>query len=231
MLPPGSFRSFSACPDGVNPTLFALFLAIAMSISALPVIVKTLRDLNLYRTDFGMVVVSAAIFNDLVGWIIFAVILGMIDNTADLGGGITRTVGMALGFVLFVFTLGRKLIHKLLPYVQAYTWWPGGEIGFVIILSLLGAAFTEWIGIHAIFGAFFIGMAVGDSLHLRVSAPATSSISSSPAFFRRCFLPASAWGWILSPILTGRWCCSVLSLACLCKLLRRNPGRQVGWDG
>ncbi len=221
------FPALFSLPDGVNPTLFALFLAIAMSISALPVIVKTLRDLNLYRTDFGMVVVSAAIFNDLVGWIIFAVILGMIDNTADLGGGITRTVGMALGFVLFVFTLGRKLIHKLLPYVQAYTWWPGGEIGFVIILSLLGAAFTEWIGIHAIFGAFFIGMAVGDSLHLRhrtryILDQFVSSVFS-PLFFASIGL-----GVDFVAHFDGSLVLLVLSLACLCKLLGGTLGAKWG---
>ena len=157
---------FGAQPE-VDPLLFALFLAIAMSISALPVIVKTLLDMNLFRSDFGVVVVSAAIFNDLVGWIVFAVVLGLSDNVADISHGITRTVILALGFVLLVFTAGRKMIHRILPYVQAYTWWPGGEIGFVVILTLLGAAFTEWIGIHAIFGAFFIGMAVGDSPYLR----------------------------------------------------------------
>jgi len=47
-------------------------MATALSISALPVIAKTLMDLNLYRSDLGMLVVAAAVFNDLVGWIIFA---------------------------------------------------------------------------------------------------------------------------------------------------------------
>lgn len=214
-------------PAGVNPILFALFLAIAMSISALPVIVKTLLDLNLYRGEFGMVVVSAAIFNDLVGWVVFAVILGMIDNAADLGGGITRTVGLALAFVCFVFTLGRKLIHKLLPYVQAYTWWPGGEIAFVIILSLLGAAFTEWIGIHAIFGAFFIGMAVGDSLHLRqrtryVLDQFVSSVFS-PLFFASIGLGVDFVAHFDGPLVL-----LVLSLACLCKLVGGTLGAKWG---
>ena len=63
-----------------EPLVFALFVATALSISALPVIAKTLMDMDLYRSDLGMVVVSAAIFNDLVGWIVFAVILGLMGD-------------------------------------------------------------------------------------------------------------------------------------------------------
>ena len=53
--------------EGADPLVFALFLATALSITALPVIAKTLMDLDLYRSDLGMVVISAAIFNDLIG--------------------------------------------------------------------------------------------------------------------------------------------------------------------
>jgi Kef-type K+ transport system membrane component KefB len=214
----------------VDPLLFALFLAIAMSISALPVIVKTLLDLNLYRSDFAVVVISAAIFNDLVGWVIFAVILGMIENVADLGHGITRTVLLALGFVLFVFTVGRKLIHRLLPYVQAYTWWPGGEIGLVVILTLMGASFTEWIGIHAIFGAFFIGMAVGDSPNLRrrsryILDQFVANIFS-PIFFASIGLKVDFIAHF-----DGTLVLIVLALACVCKLVGGALGAKWGRMG
>jgi len=215
---------------GVSPLLFALFLAIAMSISALPVIVKTLLDLDLYRSDFGVVVVSAAIFNDLVGWIVFAVILGLIDQTSNIGHGITLTVFLALGFVLFVFTIGRKLIHRILPYVQAYTWWPAGEIGFVVVLTLTGAAFTEWIGIHAIFGAFFIGMAVGDSPYLRrrsryILDQFVSSVFS-PIFFASIGLKVN-----FITHFDGKLVLVVFAIACVCKLVGGAVGAKWGRMG
>lgn len=218
---------FFGLQPGVSPLIFALFLAIAMSISALPVIVKTLLDLDLYRSDFGVVVVSAAIFSDLVGWIVFAVILGLIDNVTDIGPGIALTVSLALGFVLFVFTVGRKLIHRALPYVQAYTWWPGGEIGFVVILTLMGAAFTEWIGIHAIFGAFFIGMAVGDSPSLRrrsryIIDQFVSSVFS-PIFFASIGLKVH-----FITHFDGVLVLIVLVIACACKLVGGVAGAKWG---
>ena len=170
-----------------DPFIFALFLAIAMSISALPIIAKTLMDLHLYRSDLGMVVVSAAIFNDLIGWIIFAIILGLIANPAGNGNHIVLTIALTLAFVGAMLTVGRWLIHKMLPFVQAYTRWPGGELSFALILALLGAAFTEWIGIHAIFGAFVVGAAIGDSPCLRERTRITIhhfvSFFFAPVFF------------------------------------------------
>jgi len=66
-----------------------------------------------------------------------------------------------------MLTLGRWLVHKSLPYVQAHWSWPGGVMVFVFIIALLCAAFTEWLGIHSIFGAFVAGVAIGDSYHLK----------------------------------------------------------------
>jgi Kef-type K+ transport system membrane component KefB/mannitol/fructose-specific phosphotransferase system IIA component (Ntr-type) len=172
---------------GVQPHVFALFFATAMSISALPVIAKTLRDLNLYRSDLGMVIIAAAIFDDLTGWIIFAIVLGLMAPGLEHGMGIGTTIGLTLGFVVFMLTLGRWMLHRILPWIQAKTVWPGGVLGFAMSLALFGAAFTEWIGIHAVFGSFMVGVALGDSSHLRERTRATIdqfvSFIFAPLFF------------------------------------------------
>jgi Kef-type K+ transport system membrane component KefB/mannitol/fructose-specific phosphotransferase system IIA component (Ntr-type) len=173
-------------PAGGDPLIFALFLATAMSISALPVIAKTLMDLNLYRTDLGMVVVSAAIFNDLIGFTLFAIILGMI-GTQTAGMGIVTTIILTLLFAGVTLTVGRAFVHWTLPVLQAYTHWPAGVLGFIVTLGLFGAAFTEYIGIHAIFGSFIVGVAVGASDHLhertRVMLEQFVSFIFAPVFF------------------------------------------------
>ena len=157
---------FGTCGN-TSPLIFSSFIAIALAISALPVIAKVLMDLDLYRSDLGMVVISAAIFNDLVGWMLFAVIIGFSGNMSANSVSVAMTLIMVLGFATLVLTVGRTLIHRVLPSIQAYTRWPGGELSFAVILAIFGAAFTEWIGIHAIFGALLVGAAVGDSSHLR----------------------------------------------------------------
>lgn len=152
---------------GANHWLFAFFFATALSISALPVIAKTLMDLDLYRSDLGMIIVAAAVFSDLVGWIIFAVLLGFLNRHTASAWEIAGTVVSTLGFAAAMLTVGRWAVHRTIPYLQAYTSWPGGVLGFAMSLALIGAALTEWIGIHAIFGSFIVGVVVGDSHHLR----------------------------------------------------------------
>jgi mannitol/fructose-specific phosphotransferase system IIA component (Ntr-type) len=66
-----------------------------------------------------------------------------------------------------MLTVGRWLIHRLLPFIQAHTTWPGGVLGFIFSLTLASAAFAEYAGIHAVFGAFITGAAFGESPHLR----------------------------------------------------------------
>lgn len=167
--------------------IFAMFFATALAISALPVIAKTLMDLNLYRTDLGMTVIAAAIFDDLAGWIIFAMVLGMMAPEAAPHLPIGGTIGLTILFVLVMLTAGRWLINWVLPWVQARTTWPGGVLGFAMVLALGSAAFTEWIGIHAVFGSFIAGVALGDSPHLRERTRATIeqfvSFIFAPLFF------------------------------------------------
>ena len=181
------FPRLMGIEPGGDPLLFALFMATALSISALPVIAKTLMDLNLYRSDLGMLVVAAAVFNDLVGWIIFAVILGLLGTGPAHALTIGQTIGLTLCFALFMLTAARWLINRVLPWIHAHASWPGGVLGFALALTLVAAAFTEWIGIHAIFGAFLAGVALGDSRHLRERTRATIeqfvSFIFAPLFF------------------------------------------------
>jgi Kef-type K+ transport system membrane component KefB len=214
-------------PDA-DPLIFALFFAIALSISALPVIAKTFMDLGLYRTDLGMVVISAAVFNDLFGWILFAVVLGLMGGgPAGTGNSIALTTALTLAFTVAMLVLGRWLIHRALPYVQAYTRWPGGELSFALVLAILAAGFTEWIGIHAIFGAFLVGIAVGDSSHLRersrVIIEQFVSFIFAPVFFASIGLKVNfLTHFDLSLVLT------VLLIACVAKLAGGSLGARLG---
>ncbi|MEM9416562.1 MAG: cation:proton antiporter [Planctomycetota bacterium] len=153
-----------------NPLAFGIFVGLALSITALPVIAKILMDLNLARSDMGVLVISSAMCNDLVGWIGFAVVLALISQGGEASGpaiGVVGTIGITLVFLAFMLTIGRWMLHRILPYVQAQWSWPGGVISVVFVIAMSCAALTEWLGIHSIFGAFVAGVAIGDSHHLR----------------------------------------------------------------
>lgn len=208
--------------------LFAAFIATAMSISALPVIARTLMDLNLYRSDIGMVVIAAAIFNDLVGWLVFAVLLGAMGGAHGDARTVATTIWMTLAFVLVLLTIGRWLIHRVLPWIHAHTSWPGGFLGFAFSLALLGAACTSWIGIHPIFGAFLIGVALGDSSHVREHTKKTISQFVSyffaPLFFTSIGLKVDFVAYF-DPIVVF----SVLVIAVVGKVLGCGLGAR--WTG
>jgi Kef-type K+ transport system membrane component KefB/mannitol/fructose-specific phosphotransferase system IIA component (Ntr-type) len=161
-----SFPDLFSTNDAHSAFLFALFLGTALSISALPVIAKSLMDLGIFKTELGFVVISAAMFNDIIGWLIFSLILGNL-GTAHHPFSFGVTLILTLSFALISVVFLRKLINKFIPVLQTKISFPGGVINFIFILGLLGAAFTEYIGIHAIFGSFIIGIAIGNSAHLK----------------------------------------------------------------
>jgi Kef-type K+ transport system membrane component KefB len=163
----GFFPRYLGAQEGADILIFALFVGTALSISALPVIARILMDLNLLRSEMGTVIMSSAMFDDLVGWILFSMVLGMMNPEAHSGGGVKHTILLVFLFAGLTLTVGRWLIDKMLPFIQAHTSWPGGVLGFIFTLTLSGAAFTEYAGIHAVFGAFIVGIAIGESTHLR----------------------------------------------------------------
>ncbi len=216
--------------EAADPTIFTLFLATAFSISALPVIVRTLMDLHIYRSDIGAIVVASAIFDDLVGWIVFAIVLGLAGAGADHSVGIGSVIGWTIAFIVIVLTAGRWWVHRALLWIQAYSAGPGAMLGFALSLGLFGAACTEAIGIHAIFGAFMIGVAIGDSSRLRERTRATltefTSFIFAPVFFASIglkvdFLAHFHWLTVLA----------VLGIACTGKLLGCTAGARFGGLG
>jgi len=207
--------------------VFALFFATVISISALPVIARILMDLRLYRTDFGMVVISAAVLNDVVGWMLFAFILGMVGSHGP-EHGILLTILLTIGFTVFMLTIGRWLIDRAIPYLRAHTHGAGGVLSFALTLALLGAAVTEWIGVHAIFGAFLVGIAIGDSEHLREQTRTTIDQFVSnifvPIFFASVGLRANfILHFDLNLVLT------VLAFGIVAKLIGGTLGAR--WSG
>jgi Kef-type K+ transport system membrane component KefB len=149
--------------------VYALFFGIAMAVSALPVIARILMDLNIFKTKVGMIIIAAAIFVDLAGWLVFSLVLSMMGHEGEITN-IWYTIGMILGFGLFMLIIGKWAIDKMLPWIQTKLSWPGGVLSISLGFCFLGAAFTESIGLHAILGAFIMGIAFGDSVHLHEKA-------------------------------------------------------------
>jgi Kef-type K+ transport system membrane component KefB len=154
----------------VDTLLFAMFMGTALSISALPVIARTLMDLDLMNTDLGMIVTGTATINDLIGWSFFAFILSNFAPESIIDISPYTTFMLVLLLFTFMLTIGRALAQKSLIWLKSYMSWPGSFLGITAVLILLAAACAEAIGIHAVFGAFLVGLAFSQNLEKRDEA-------------------------------------------------------------
>jgi Kef-type K+ transport system membrane component KefB len=137
---------------------FAMFMGTALSISALPVIARTLMDLDLMNTDMGMIITGSATINDLIGWSLFAFILSNFASESIINIPPIMTFILMLLIFVFMLTIGRALAQKALKWLKSHMPWPGAFLEITTVLILLAAACAEAIGTHAVFGAFLVGL-------------------------------------------------------------------------
>ncbi|MCB9077133.1 MAG: cation:proton antiporter [Anaerolineaceae bacterium] len=138
--------------------LFALFLGAALSISALPVITRILVDLRLLDSPLGTLVMVAATVNDLIGWALFAVVLSyLVPNHTPP----ELLLGQVVAFSLLTLVLSYWIGLHVMAWLHDHLAWPGGFIGVAAVLVLVAAALAELFGLHAFFGAFLVGVGLG----------------------------------------------------------------------
>jgi Kef-type K+ transport system membrane component KefB len=159
----------SDLPDPSRRALHAAFLGIALAISALPVIAKTLLDLGLMKTDLGLIILSSAVFDDIIGWIGFSVLSRQfVSNQAVTAGQLTSSVLLTALFVAVALLVIRPITDRLLRHFQERDEVANGRVlSLIMVLALAGGAATQALGMHAVFGAFVMGIAIGDSPRLR----------------------------------------------------------------
>jgi Kef-type K+ transport system membrane component KefB len=152
---------------------FALFIGTALSISALPVISRILMELNLLKSRLGTVIVSSAAINDLIGWFLLAIIMNSLIPASELPTNIWIMLLRIAGTFIVILTLGRWLIQRVLRWYELRFSDSGVLLGSFIILAVLAASAAEASGMHAIFGAFLVGIAIAQNNVTRGKAQET----------------------------------------------------------
>src|SRR5512139_310808 len=153
-------------PDDLlaNPdqrVVFALFLATALSISAIPVIAKVLMDLNLMRRDVGQTIIAAPMTDDTVGWILLSIVGGLATGEALSAVAIAGAVGRVAAFMAVSFTLGRWLVKRALDVVQDEIVSPYRMLTLVMVCTFAWGAVAQASGLEAVLGAFVMGILFG----------------------------------------------------------------------
>jgi Kef-type K+ transport system membrane component KefB len=139
-------------PDTVNFGYFILFVAVAVGITAFPVLCRILTELKLLDTVVGVVVLAAGVGNDVVGWVLLALTVALVNSSGGLTGLYVLLVG--IGYVLFMFLPVRFAFRFLLKKTGSLaTGQPTTLVMTVTLLMVFVSAFlTDIIGIHPIFG-------------------------------------------------------------------------------
>ena len=139
-------------------TVFALFVAAALAVSALAVIAKILSELGLMRRDFGQITVAAGMANDVVGWIMLAVFTGFATSGEVSASGIVRTVGGLAIFLALAMTVGQRVVDRALRWVRRDGPDVAGAMTVVVMTMLIYGVATQALGIEAVLGAFVAGV-------------------------------------------------------------------------
>jgi Kef-type K+ transport system membrane component KefB/nucleotide-binding universal stress UspA family protein len=147
--------AYLAEPD--RRILFSLFLATAMAISAMPVIAKILMDLDLARRNIGIVILSAGVVDDTAGWLILSMIAGAASHGNVEVGQLLLTLGLTLLFLVLAAFVLYPVLRVAMRFATERFKSPETDLVLIFVVTMLCAAATEWIGVHAVFGAFICG--------------------------------------------------------------------------
>lgn len=155
----------SSAPSNITFTSFALFMSVAMSITAFPVLARILEERELTKTSLGSTAISCAAVDDVTAWCILALVVS-IANASGFGSAILTILLTLLfvGLALFVFKRqAARLIENGFDGQTPHR----GLVAVVLIFAFASALFTEIIGIHALFGAFLAGVVMPSDAGLR----------------------------------------------------------------
>lgn len=147
---------------------FAVFLGIALSMSALPVIANILIDLRLIKTKVGTVIIASAMLTDIIGWISFATVTKM-QNQAHTMISVSHGLGYnaitTLASIFLVIIFSKYCIHRLATQINAGRLKTKNLLPISLIICLLYAIFTESVmHVHYSLGAFIAGITLGQFL-------------------------------------------------------------------
>jgi Kef-type K+ transport system membrane component KefB len=144
-----------AGPDA-DPWVFALFMGVAMAVSAIPVIARTLTDLRMMHRRVGQLTLTAAVFDDVCGWVLLSLLSAMAASGLHAGDVLRSVVMLAVAVAGAVWVV-RPAARLVLGRARG----AGTVLTSVVVLIVLAAAGSQALGLEAIVGAFACGVAIG----------------------------------------------------------------------
>jgi Kef-type K+ transport system membrane component KefB len=148
----------SLLPPSADRVVFALFMGVAMGVSAIPVLAKTLTDMDLLHRDVGQLAMAACVADDTVAWCLLSIVAAMATTGVHLTAVLVAVLSVA-GFLVAAWLVGRPLVGAGMRLADR-TNGSSGPVAVAVLVILLGATATQALGLEAVFGAFVAGVLV-----------------------------------------------------------------------
>lgn len=152
-------------PEGISFLEFALFMGIAMSITAFPVLARIIQERGLTKTNLGIMAITCAAADDVTAWCILAAVVAIVKAGSFISA--LYTIGLAIAYVLTMIYAVQPLLKKMGDVYVAKEMVNKKVVGIVFLLLLLSSYLTEIIGIHALFGAFLAGVIMPQNMNFK----------------------------------------------------------------
>jgi len=142
---------------GMSAIQAALFLGASLSITAFPVMARILHERGLTGSPVGTMALTAGALGDVAAWLIFAVVVATFKGDASV---VVVAFGGTIAYVAVVAVFARPVLKRLARQADEAGAVSQATFGLVLMLLMLGAWFTDRVGVHAVFGAFILGTAI-----------------------------------------------------------------------
>ena len=152
-------------PANVKFLSFSLFLGIAMSITAFPVLARIVQERGLSKTKLGTVVITCAAADDITAWCLLAAVIAIVKAGSFVSA--LYTILMAIGYVIIMLKLVQPFLKRVGDIHSNKESLSKPVVALFFITLLMSAYATEVIGIHALFGAFIAGIIMPPNMNFR----------------------------------------------------------------
>jgi Kef-type K+ transport system membrane component KefB len=151
----------SSLLGGESRTVFALFLAVALALSAIPVLAKILSDMRLLKREFGQTALAAGMIDDIFGWALLGMVISLAAAGVLTAGAVVGTIGAILLFFAATVLVARPIARWGLGFIIDQSSSRDMALTFVVALAFGWGAFSQWLHLEPILGAFAVGVLFG----------------------------------------------------------------------
>lgn len=222
------YESFA--PVGVEFTSFGLFLGIAMSITAFPVLARIVQERGIHKTRLGAIAITCAAADDITAWCILAVVIAIVKAGSFVSS--LYIIALAILYVIFMIKVVRPFLKRVGDLHDSRGKLSKPIVAIFFLVLILSSYAAEVIGIHALFGAFMAGVIMPENVRFRnifiEKVEDIALVLLLPLFF--CVYRIKDGNWIAERVLPMEDCRFNYFSSCCWEIFGKCPGSKICWS-